>query len=125
MNGLGSDVTQILRHNQILRGFDDDIRTHLQTSMEQHGIHFLTGTEVKQIEKTFEGTRLVLSGCEVPTLEVDAVVLFAIGRIPYTQGLGLENAGVRLCREAIAVNEYSQTNQPHIFAVGIAPIASC
>jgi len=118
MNGLGSNVTQILRHNQILRGFDDDIRTHLQTSMEQHGIQFLTETEVKQIEKTSEGTRLVLSGCEVPALDVDAVVLFAIGRIPYTQGLGLENAGVTLRRAAISVNEYSQTNQPHIFAVG-------
>ncbi|MBI4785343.1 MAG: glutathione-disulfide reductase [Oscillatoriophycideae cyanobacterium NC_groundwater_1537_Pr4_S-0.65um_50_18] len=115
MQGLGTQVTQIIRENVILKKFDDMIRTEVQKGMTQHQIRLLTNTEVKSIEKTSEGLRLTLSDRSHET--VDAV-LFAIGRTPNFTGLGLENAGVKFDRTAIAVNELSQTSQPHIYAVG-------
>jgi glutathione reductase (NADPH) len=117
MNGLGSEVTLIVRQNLILQGFDEDIRSHVQTGMTQHGIQFLTNTMVEKIEKTPDGLQLLLFQDQPLKLAVDAV-LFAIGRKPNLVGLGLDNAGVETSKGAIVVNEYSQTNQPHIFAVG-------
>ncbi len=55
MNGLGSQVTHILRKDQILRGFDEDLRTEVQSGMVQHGVRMLTNTEVRQIEQSPEG----------------------------------------------------------------------
>ncbi|NJO42115.1 MAG: glutathione-disulfide reductase [Cyanobacteria bacterium CRU_2_1] len=118
MNGLGSSVTQILRGDLILRGFDHDIRTHLQSSLIQHGIQYLTQTAIEKIEKTNEGLQLSLSGGKVPELTVDSAILFAIGRIPNLDGIGLENARVAVERGGVVVNEFSQTSQPNIFAVG-------
>ena len=118
MNGLGSEVTQIIRGDLILRGFDEDIRTHLQSSMINHGIKILTDTVVQTIEKTPAGLQLNLSNPEQPKLTVDTAVLVAIGRVPNIDKIGLENAEVETVDGAIAVNDYSQTNQPHIFAVG-------
>ncbi|KGF72052.1 glutathione reductase [Neosynechococcus sphagnicola sy1] len=117
LNGLGSEVTQIVRGDGILRGFDPDIRKELQTAMGNHGIQFLTHTTVERIEKTSKGLKLFLCPDLEKPLKVDAV-LYATGRSPNLVGLGLDLAGVAVVNGAIAVNEYSQTSQPHIFAVG-------
>jgi len=128
MNGLGSQVTQIIRKDRILRGFDEDLRTEVQSGMIRHGVRMLTNTVVRQVERRPEGLKLLLSGDYQEPVTAD-VFLAATGRIPNLEGLGLENAGVELCpstlegpgystRGAIAVNEYSRTSQPHIFAVG-------
>ena len=128
MNGLGCQVTQIIRRDKILVGFDDDIRLGIQNGMTNHGIQFLTNTVVKQIERVPEGLKLLLSGENQEPLTAD-VVLAATGRVPNVKGLGLDSAGVDVVPSslegpgystcsAIAVNEYSQTSQPNIFAVG-------
>lgn len=128
MSGLGCQVTQIIRKDLVLKGFDDDIRTGIQEGMTQHGIEFITNTVVKQVERVPEGLKLTLSGERESPLIAD-VFLAATGRIPHVDGLGLENAGVDVVSSsidgpgystitAIAVNEYSQTSQPNIFAVG-------
>ncbi|WP_299486720.1 glutathione-disulfide reductase [Acaryochloris sp. IP29b_bin.137] len=119
-NGLVTEVIQIVRGDNILRGFDEDIRTHLQDTMRQRGITILTETQLDRLEKTTEGTVLFLKGDAAPaTLTVDAAVLFAIGRVPNTADLGLDLAGVaQTDHGAVAVNEWSQTTQPHIYAVG-------
>ena len=119
-NGLGTKVIQLVRGDSILRHFDRDIRTHLQTAMSMRGITILTGAPVERIEKTKEGTTLYLKGPNVPeTITVDAVVLFATGRAPNTAELNLESAGVSTTASgAVVVNDWSQTNQPHIYAVG-------
>lgn len=117
MNGLGSDVTQIIRNELILRGFDDDIRSTIQDGMQQHGIQILRISEPPTIEKTAVGLKVTLAGKHQETMIVD-VVLSATGRKPKLQNLALENAGVEINDEAIAVDKYSQTSQENIFAVG-------
>jgi glutathione reductase (NADPH) len=117
MNGLGTEVTQIIRRDLILNDFDGELRTNVQEGMVKHGINFVTGSSIAQIEKTPEGLKLTLSGESTETLTVDAVLL-ATGRWPNLEKLGLENAGVETEKGAIAVSKDSRTSQPHIFAVG-------
>jgi glutathione reductase (NADPH) len=117
MNGLGSDVTQLIRRNLILQGFDDDIRSNIQEGMESHGIEILTSCEASSIEKTPEGLKVTLGSKHQETIVVD-VILAATGRKPKLKNLGLENADVEINNGAIAVDQYSQTSQENIFAVG-------
>ncbi|MEL7036889.1 MAG: glutathione-disulfide reductase [Cyanobacteria bacterium J06592_8] len=119
LNGLGSEVTQIIRRDYILRGFDQDIRSNIQEGMGKHGIKFRTNTTIEKIEKTDEGLKLTLTGEEEgdEPLIVDQL-LCATGRQPKLSGLMLENAGVEVKNDAIVVTQDSQTSQPHIYAVG-------
>lgn len=119
-NGLGTKVIQLVRGHSILRRFDRDICTHLQTAMSLRGITILSGTQVERLEKTTEGITLYLRGQNVPdTITVDTVVLFATGRAPNTADLNLEHASVRTTlKGAVTVNTWSQTNLAHIYAVG-------
>ncbi|MBN3957704.1 glutathione-disulfide reductase [Nostoc sp. NMS8] len=128
MRGLGSDVTQITRGEKILNGFDEDVRTEIEEGMTNHGIRLIKNNVVKAIERVPEGLKLTLSGDDQKPLIAD-VFLVATGRTPNVDGLGLKNAGVDVVAtsmegpgynttNAIAVNEYSQTSQPNIFAVG-------
>ncbi|HBB33727.1 MAG TPA: glutathione-disulfide reductase [Cyanobacteria bacterium UBA8803] len=117
MKGLGSEVTQIIRKEKILRGFDEDIQTLVQEAMQQHGIRILDSSYPTAIEKTSEGLKVTLAGKYQETVMAD-VLLAALGRQPNLQNLGLENAGVEIDKKAITVDEYSRTSQPNIFAVG-------
>ena len=116
-NGLGVQTTLLYRGANILRGFDDDVRSHLADELEKRGIKVVLGCSHKSIEKAEDGT-LVSTLSNDLTFETEAV-MFATGREPYVQGLGLERAGVKLNeRGAIAVDEYSRTNVASIWAVG-------
>jgi glutathione reductase (NADPH) len=115
--GLGSDVTVIYRGDNILRGFDDDVRAHVREEMEKDGITLLTGCTVDKIEKHGdEFTSHLSNGSSVASDKV----MFAIGRHPNVANLGLEKAGVAINPKngGIAVNEFSQSSVPHIYAVG-------
>src|SRR5262249_42453000 len=115
-NGLGSEVTLVYRGENILRGFDDDVRNHLRGELEKRGIKVLTRKIVEGGERVNGGLDVMLSDHEQVVADK---VMFATGRRPNVKGLGLEAAGVNLGPTgAIAVNEYSQTNVPHIYAVG-------
>jgi glutathione reductase (NADPH) len=115
-NGLGSEVTVVYRGDNILRGFDDDVRNHLRTELEKRGIKIITKNIVEAIEKVNGGLDVCLSDHE--QIMADKV-MFATGRRPNVKGLGLETAGVKLDEKgAIQVNEFSQTSVPHIYAVG-------
>lgn len=127
MRGLGCEVTQIIRKDLILKGFDEDIRTGIQDGMTHHGVNIITNITVKSVERVTEGLKLTLSNESEPIIA--DVFLAATGRIPNVEGLGLENAGIDVVESlvegpgystnyAIAVNEYSQTSQPNIYAVG-------
>ncbi len=118
MHGLGTEVTQIIRGDKILRGFDEDLRREIQEAMERHGIKVLTNTKSLAIEKKATGLQVSAQGDSEQTVVVDAVSLAATGRKPNLDGLGLEKAGVKVKDGAIAVDAYSRTNQEHIFAVG-------
>ena len=114
--GLGSDVTLVYRGENILRGFDDDVRTHLRTEMERRGIKVICKRIVESVEKVDHGLCVELSDHD--DIVVDKV-MFATGRRPNIKGLGLEAAGVRVdAKGAIEVDRFSRTSVPHIYAVG-------
>jgi glutathione reductase (NADPH) len=114
--GLGSEVTLVYRGENILRGFDDDVRAHLRHEMERRGIRILCKRIVEAVEKVDHGLCVELSDHD--DIVVDTV-MFATGRRPNVAGLGLNLAGVELDEKgAIKVDEFSRTNVPHIYAVG-------
>jgi glutathione reductase (NADPH) len=113
--GLGSEVTLVYRGQNILRGFDDDVRDHVRAEYEKSGIKVITNRTVASIEKPGAFVARLDDG---RAIEVDRV-MFAIGRRPNVMGLGLEEAGVKRAEHGgIAVDSYSQTSVPHIYAVG-------
>jgi glutathione reductase (NADPH) len=114
-HGLGSQVTLVYRGEQILRGFDNDLREHLATEMGKRGIKIVCKQTVDAIEKVDHGLDVELSDRE--SFVVDCA-MFATGRKPNVQGLGLEKAGVALAKGAIAVDAFSRTSVPNIYAVG-------
>jgi glutathione reductase (NADPH) len=118
LNGLGSQVTQIIRRDFILNGFDQDIRSNIQEGMSKHGVNFLTNTTIEKIEKTDEGLKITLTGEQAENPLIVDQLLCATGRKPNLGGLMLENAGVEVNADAIAVTQDSQTSQPNIYAVG-------
>lgn len=115
-NGLGVETTLVHRGPNVLRGFDDDIRAHIAEEMDKRGIKVILGAQHAAIEKTDTG--LVSRFTNGHHCESD-VVMFALGRAPYVEGLGLENAGVELDEDgAVRVDDYSRTNVENIWAVG-------
>ncbi|MFG1242395.1 glutathione-disulfide reductase [Xanthobacter sp. V7C-4] len=113
---LGSDVTLVYRADKVLRGFDGEIRDHLEAEMTRAGIHLKPGRTLTSIEVINGGKRVTLSDGSV--VEVDDVML-ALGRIPNTAHLGLDTVGVKLDEVgAVVVDETGATNVPSIYAVG-------
>ena len=115
--GLGSAVTLIHRGDNVLRGFDDDLRNAVRDGLTRRGVRLLLGETIAEIDRQADAALRVRT---TGGLMLDADhVLTALGRVPNVEGLGLEHAGVILnARGAIAVNAASQTSVPHIHAVG-------
>ena len=114
--GLGSEVTLVYRGENILRGFDDDIREHLRLEMETRGIKVLCGHTVDAVEKAGDEFSVKLS--DGTAIAADKV-MFAIGRRPNIMGIGCEALKID-CHEhgGIQVDDYSRTSVPNIYAVG-------
>jgi glutathione reductase (NADPH) len=117
MTGLGSEVTLMDSSALVLSDFDEDLRHRVQKHLEQSGVRFLGETKAKEIQSTEAGLKLSLAGEQAQELTVDTVLL-AIGRTPNLANLNLAAVGVETKKGAIAVDEYSQTSQSHIYAVG-------
>ncbi|MEP4199032.1 MAG: glutathione-disulfide reductase [Aliishimia sp.] len=121
MQGLGVTVTQFYRGEQILRGFDNEARDIIATGMKERGIDLQVGTNVSKMEA---------ADASAPTGPVRVIdtngneavydtVLFATGRAPNSNDMGLEKLGITLGRGgAIEVNEFSQTGVPSVYAIG-------
>jgi glutathione reductase (NADPH) len=114
--GLGAKTTLVYRGANILRGFDEDVRAHITDEVEKRGVRIVLGTQHESLEKTERG--IISHLTNNMNLEAD-VVMFAVGRRPYTAELGLETAGVQLNEAgAILVDEYSKTTAEDVWAVG-------
>ena len=114
--GLGAKVTLLHRGDQILRGFDQDMRDALSGAMMKSGIELRMATEVSAI--TREGEGLSVAGTSGRNFSADQV-MFATGRVPNTSWLGLEDAGVEMGWNGhVVVNEFSRTSAANIFAIG-------
>ncbi|OMI06256.1 glutathione-disulfide reductase [Bradyrhizobium brasilense] len=115
--GYGSEVTVVYRGDNILRGFDEDVRKHVRAEMEKQGINILTGCAIDKIEKHGDEFATCLNnGSSI----VSHQVMFAIGRHPNVANLGLEAAGVAInpTNGGIAVDGWSKTSVDNIYAVG-------
>ena len=113
---LGSEITQIVRGDNILRGFDTDVRTSLADEMKKQGVALKANTNVTAVEKSDNGLIVVTDLGE--RIACDRV-LYATGRVPNSGGLGLEEVGVTVNKMgAIAVDEWSKTTVENIYAVG-------
>ena len=115
-NGLGSKVTHVHRGEKILRGFDDDLRVDLAADMTKRGIKQHLPATLAKVEKAGAGFKATLSTGDTVACDV---VMMATGRVPNTNGLGLEAAGVKLGTNGrVVVDAKSQTTVPGIYAVG-------
>jgi glutathione reductase (NADPH) len=115
-HGLGAETTLLHRGPRLLRHFDADLGSALAAQMAQHGVQLQLGRQIESIAKRDDGLHLQLD--DGSALVTDCV-LFATGRLPNTEGLGLEAAGVKLdARGAVIVDEGFTSSIPSIHAVG-------
>lgn len=116
-NGLGVDTHLVYRRDILLRHFDTSIREHITTEVARKGVNLALNTEVESIEKQADGRLCVrLSGDRA--LVADAV-LYATGRVPNFQNLGLENIDLALTEAGVVkVDEFYRTSVPSIYALG-------
>jgi glutathione reductase (NADPH) len=119
---LGAEVHVVVRGEQILRGFDEELRTHLGGELVATGMQFHFGRNIRSLARNTEtnadaaSLRVTLDDGQL--LEADCV-LRAVGRAPNTAGLGLEAVGVLLdAKGAVQVDAESRSSVPHIYAVG-------
>ncbi|TSE23432.1 Glutathione amide reductase [Tepidimonas sediminis] len=114
--GLGVRVTQLYRGEQILRGFDDEVRHFLADELRKKGLDLRLQTGVVAVRRHDDGLHVQLE--DGATVVADAV-LYATGRVPNVAGLGLEQLGVAQgAQGAIVVDEHFRTNVPSVYAVG-------
>ena len=114
--GLGSETHIVHRGDLMLRGFDDDIRAHLHAESQRAGMLLTMKSTVTRIDRTKSGLHATLS--TGAAMDVD-VVMFAVGRHPNTEGLGLDRAGVQLDSSgAVIVDGFSRSNVDCIYAIG-------
>jgi len=118
-NGLGAEVTMSYRGEQILRGFDDDVRRHLHDEMGKKGVRILLKSEVSRIARRADGTlEASVTGTPSGTLACDAVMV-ATGRTPNTARLGLAEVGVKLDEAGgVVVDRFCRSSVANIYAVG-------
>lgn len=116
LNGLGVQTTLVYRGDEILRGFDGEVRTHVREAMQARGIEVILNQVFSRIDRSGDALEAELSDGRILHAEQ---VLFAIGRSPNVAGLGLERLGVQLGWNGhIVVDDYSRSSVENIFAVG-------
>jgi len=117
MNAMGSDVTLGIRHDSFLREFDQMLQERLMAEMQADGLHVQKQFTTASLEKV--GDRINALGRGGETLKGFDAVIFAVGRSPATDDLGLEAVGITVDeRGYIPVDKYQETNVPGIFAIG-------
>jgi dihydrolipoamide dehydrogenase len=118
---LGADVQVVEFLDRILPGMDGEVAKQFQRILEKQGMTFKLGSKVTGIDakgKTLKASVEPATGGKAETIEAD-VVLVAIGRVPYTEGLGLKEAGVEMDeRGRVKIDDHFQTNVKGIYAIG-------
>jgi len=114
--GLGVETSLIYRRDTVLRGFDDDLRTHIHQELINHGIKVITNASISAVSKQDGQLSVDLDNGEQTLVDQ---VMMAIGRVPAIGGLGLDTAGVETSKSgAIKVDEFGQTSATGVFALG-------
>ncbi|KAM9984862.1 hypothetical protein ACTFIY_009294 [Dictyostelium cf. discoideum] len=120
LHSLGSETTMVIRNKQFLRTFDEMLHTTLLKQMTDDGVKFVTEASIKSLERDADGKRIIATtnaGVKLPPVEC---VIWAIGRVPNTDDLGIDKAGIELTEQSgfIKVDEFQNTNVPGVHAVG-------
>lgn len=117
---LGSEVTVIEYMDKIVPGMDVDVSKELQKVLKKQGVTFNVSHGVSSVER--KGDEIIVKATNKKGAEVEFkgdYCLVSVGRRPYTEGLGLENVGVKVNeRGQIEINDHLQTNVPNIYAIG-------
>jgi dihydrolipoamide dehydrogenase len=117
---LGAEVTVVEFLDRILTGIDGEVAKLMQRTLDKQGFVFRLGHKLTKVEKAEAGVKATIeptASGEAKTIDAD-VVLVAIGRRPFTEGLGLETVGVKTERGQVAVDQHYATNVPGIYAIG-------
>ncbi|MFL5012584.1 glutathione-disulfide reductase [Rhizobium sp.] len=115
-SGLGVETILIYRGEQILRGFDSDLRSGLAAEMTKKGVEILTHADVERMQKSGDGIRLTLTDGRIVGA---GAVMYAVGRIPNTLDMNLSKIGVELTpHAAVKVDADSRSSIPSIYAIG-------
>ena len=117
---LGAEVTVVEYLDRILPGMDVETVKQFQRILEKQGVKFVLGSKVTKVETAKGAAKVTVepaAGGEAKTLDAD-IVLVAIGRRPYTEGLGLEALGVAMERGQIIIDSHFATNVPGVYAIG-------
>jgi len=117
---LGAEVVVVEFLDRILPGMDGEVAKQFQRMLEKQGFKFHLGHKVVSVEKTATGAKVIIepaAGGAPVALEAD-IVLVAIGRRPFTQGLGLEALGVATERGQVVIDDHFATNVPGVYAIG-------
>jgi dihydrolipoamide dehydrogenase len=117
---LGAEVTVVEFLDRILPGMDNEVARQFQRLLEKQGFKFLLSHKVSKVETAGSGAKVTIepaAGGEAQSLDAD-VVLVAIGRRPYTDGLGLDKAGVAMERGRVVIDDHFMTNVAGIYAIG-------
>jgi dihydrolipoamide dehydrogenase len=117
---LGAEVTVVEYLDRILPGMDLETVKQFQRLLEKQGVKFQLGSKVTKVETSKSGAKVTVepaAGGEATTLDAD-VVLIAIGRRPYTEGLGLEALGVAMERGQVVIDNHFATNVAGVYAIG-------
>jgi len=118
LNGLGSEVSLLLRREHLLKSFDAMLREALMEAMVDAGVNILTTTEVREVRRHQDGTLNLIGGKGQALGGFDALI-WAIGRRPRTAGLGLEAAGIEVDpRGFVSTDAYQNTNVAGVYALG-------
>src|SRR5215216_7312563 len=98
---------------------DEEISKELEQSFRKRGIKCLPGTKLEKVEKTNTGVRVMGKDAKGGDVSLEAeMLLVAVGRMPYVEGLGLEGTKIRVERGAIQVDEFCRTGEAGVYAIG-------
>ncbi|HFK5505337.1 dihydrolipoyl dehydrogenase [Elizabethkingia anophelis] len=117
---LGSDVTVVEYLDKIIPGMDSTLSKELQKTLKKQGMKFMLSTAVSGVERNGDTVKVTAKDKKGEDVVVEGdYCLVSVGRRPYTDGLGLEKAGVELDeRGRVKTNDHLQTNVPNIYAIG-------
>ncbi|HEU4597027.1 MAG TPA: dihydrolipoyl dehydrogenase [Pyrinomonadaceae bacterium] len=115
----GTETTLVELLPRLMPLEDEEISKEIEKSFRKRGIKSLTGTKLEKVERTDAGVRVSGKGAKGEDVSLEAeMLLVAVGRMPYVEGLGLEGTKIKVERGAIQVDEFCRTGEPNVFAIG-------
>jgi dihydrolipoamide dehydrogenase len=115
----GTETTLVELLPRLMPLEDEEISKEIEKSFRKRGIKSLTGTKLERVERTDAGVRVSGKDAKGEDVSLEAeMLLVAVGRMPYVEGLGLEGTKIKVERGAIQVDEMCRTGEPNVYAIG-------